>query len=52
MAERVLENIGPGSILLLHDGRLDRRKTVQTLPLLLEGLEQKGYRATTVEDLL
>lgn len=52
MAERVLENIGPGSILLLHDGRLDRSKTVQAFPLLLEGLEQKGYRATTVEDLL
>jgi len=52
MAQRVLENIKPGDIILLHDGRLDRTKTVQALPILLKGLKQKGYRAITVGELL
>lgn len=52
MADRVLKNIAPGDIILLHDGLLDRSKTVQALPLLLDGLEQKGYRTATVGGLL
>lgn len=52
MAQRVLNRIKPGDIILLHDGRLDRSTTVKALPLLLDGLTQKGYRAVTVGDLL
>jgi len=52
MSARVLKNIAPGEIILLHDGLLDRTKTVQALPLLLEGLKDKGYRAVTVGELL
>ncbi|AEF93214.1 polysaccharide deacetylase [Desulfotomaculum nigrificans CO-1-SRB] len=52
MARRVLERVRPGSIILLHDGRLDRSKTVQSLPLLLQGLDEKGYQAVTLTQLL
>lgn len=52
MAERVLKSTRPGEIILLHDGRLDRSKTVEALPILLEGLREKGYRATTVSEVL
>lgn len=52
MAQRVLDQIKPGQIILLHDGRLDRTKTVKALPLLLNGLKQKGYKAVTVGELM
>lgn len=52
MAERVLKKIKPGGIILLHDGLLDRTRTIQALPILLEGLRDKGYRTTTVGRLL
>lgn len=43
MSDRVLNKLKPGYIILLHDGRLDRSKTVQALPLLLRGLQEQGY---------
>jgi len=52
MASRVLKKVKPGSIILLHDGRLDRSKTVKALPLLLEGLKKQGYKVVTVNRLL
>ncbi|HBV99029.1 MAG: hypothetical protein JL50_18725 [Peptococcaceae bacterium BICA1-7] len=52
MAQRVLDQVSPGQIILLHDGRLDRTKTIQALPFLLDGLKEKGYRAVTVGELL
>jgi len=52
MVARVLGRVRPGSIILAHDGRLDRRKTVAALPLLLAGLEAKGYRLVTLRELL
>jgi peptidoglycan/xylan/chitin deacetylase (PgdA/CDA1 family) len=44
--------IDPGNIILLHDGLLDRIKTVLALPILLDGLKGKSRRATNVGDLL
>lgn len=52
MANRVLNKIQPGYIILLHDGRLDRTKTVKALPLLLDGLKEKGYKVISLTDLL
>ncbi|GAB6158849.1 hypothetical protein JCM39194_20490 [Desulfotomaculum varum] len=52
MAQRVLNKVKPGYIILLHDGRLDRSKTVEALPLLLKGLQEKGYRVVTLSQLL
>ncbi|MGI6550780.1 MAG: polysaccharide deacetylase family protein [Syntrophomonadales bacterium] len=52
MAARVVKKCGPGSIILAHDGRTDRSKTVKALPILIESLLQKGYRLVTLEQLL
>lgn len=52
MAARVVKKCGPGSIILAHDGRTDRSKTVQALPLLIESLQKKGYRMVTLHQLL
>lgn len=52
MAERLLNKTRPGDIILLHDGIPDRSKTVQALSLLVDGLKEKGYRATTAGELL
>lgn len=47
--ERVLSNIQPGDIVLLHDVH---RNTVYALPYILEGLKRKGLRCVTVSELL
>ncbi len=52
MSNRVLNKIKPGYIILLHDGRLDRTKTVQALPLLLKGLREQGYKVVPLSELL
>jgi peptidoglycan/xylan/chitin deacetylase (PgdA/CDA1 family) len=52
MAQRVVKKCVPGSIILAHDGRTDRSKTVKALPLLIESLQDKGYRLVTLRQLL
>lgn len=52
MAGRVLHLVMPGDIILLHDGRLDRSETVRALPLLMKGLQARGYRCVTISQLL
>ena len=59
IANRVLSQVRPGDILLLHDsGDLitneggDRNNTVEALPLIIEGLEQQGYRFLTLSQML
>lgn len=46
---RVLEELHPGAIIILHEGN---RRTALALPLLLESLEQRGYQLVTVSELL
>ena len=52
IAGRVLGNVRPGSIILLHDGGGRRAATVRALPMILQGLRQRGYRAVPVRDLV
>lgn len=49
IAEYVLSNIRPGSIVVLHDYRW---QTVLALERILEGLRKKGLRSVTVSELL
>jgi len=60
-AGEVVDAAGPGAILLAHDGgridgpnpqRIDRSRTVQSLPLLLAGLERRRLRTVTLPQLL
>jgi peptidoglycan/xylan/chitin deacetylase (PgdA/CDA1 family) len=53
MAQRVLQRVRPGGIILMHDGAfVSREATVQALPILIEGLQRRGYRCVTVPELL
>ncbi len=50
---RLLQLIRPGTIVLAHDGgSVNRSRTIAALPALLEGLAERGYRFTTVSNLL
>jgi len=54
---RVLSEVKPGSIILLHDGDesrqgSDRSQTVEALPRIIEGLEARGYHFVTVPQML
>ncbi len=56
-ARRLANQMGPGSIVALHDGarqpRSDlREQTVQNLPLLLQELSARGLRLQTLSELL
>jgi peptidoglycan/xylan/chitin deacetylase (PgdA/CDA1 family) len=51
IAHRVLRDVRPGSIVILHDGGRDRWATVQALGPILRGLKQRGYRTVTVSQL-
>lgn len=59
-AERMLEELGPGSIFLFHDGtsgRIDedlelrRRREIPVLEALLDGLVERGYETLTLSEL-
>jgi peptidoglycan/xylan/chitin deacetylase (PgdA/CDA1 family) len=56
MARRVLRKIRPGMIILAHDGEprppADREKTMQALPILVDGLLKRGYRFVTIAELM
>ena len=57
IVERVLRQVEPGAIVLLHDGdglkaQPDKSSTVQALPRILDGLISQGYRLVTVPELL
>jgi len=48
MVQMVLNKVKPGSIVLLHD----RENTLASLPAMVKGLQAKGYRFVTVDELL
>jgi len=60
VAQRVLDDVRPGSIILAHDGghvvdsatRIDRTLTVAALPLVLSGLQRRGLRVVDVPRLV
>jgi peptidoglycan/xylan/chitin deacetylase (PgdA/CDA1 family) len=53
MAQRVLQRVSPGMIILLHDGTTpSRAMDVRAAELIIRGLLQRGYRLTTVPELL
>ncbi len=58
IAGRVVSRARSGSVILLHDsGSLekrfgDRSATVEALPLILEGLAEKGLRPVTISELI
>jgi peptidoglycan/xylan/chitin deacetylase (PgdA/CDA1 family) len=56
IARRVLKRARAGSIILLHDGdsagKRDRGETVAALPIIIEGLNERGLRIAPLSQLL
>ena len=53
IAKRVLAQVRPGSIVILHDGGDSNRwATVQALPLILKALHARGYQVMSISQLL
>jgi len=50
--EHVLDNVRPGSIVLLHVMYESRAESMRALPGIIEGLQGRGYRLVTVSELL
>ncbi len=51
IARNVLDNVRPGDIILMHSCK-DREATVQALPLIIAGLQQKGFEMVDLSKLL
>ncbi|MCD5401266.1 glycosyltransferase [candidate division NPL-UPA2 bacterium] len=58
--KEIISEVGPGEIILLHDGygtnhgdaESNQSLTVEALPLIIEQLQDKGYKFVTVSELL
>ena len=52
LTRRVLEQVRPGSIVLMHVMFESRESSMQALPDIIRGLKAKGYRFLTVTEML
>jgi len=52
IVQRALEGVRGGEILLMHDGGGDRAQTIEAVPLIVQGLRDRGLRIVTVPQLL
>lgn len=52
IAEHVIENARPGSIILLHVMYDSREESRKALPSIINGLKEQGYTFVTVSDLI
>ncbi|MEG4571918.1 polysaccharide deacetylase family protein [Microcoleus sp. N3A4] len=52
IANRVIDNVRSGSIVVMHDGGGDRSKTVAATEMIVKALQSKGYSFKTVSELL
>lgn len=52
IVQRVLSEVHPGSIILMHDGPAAREQTAAALPYILAGLQARGLVPVTIPTLL
>ncbi len=52
IVDRVLAGAHPGAIILLHDGYFHRGETAHALPLIIQGLRDRGFVPVTLPQLL
>ena len=51
IAQHVLENLQPGSIVLMHDGGGNRQETVNALEIILREAKSRGYNSVSLFEL-
>ena len=52
IANRVIEGIRPGAIVVMHDGGGNRSRTVVATEMIIKSLQPQGYQFKTVSELL
>jgi len=52
ITKSVVDQLGRGSVILLHDGGGNRSTTVKALPMIIEALHARGYQIVSVHELL
>jgi peptidoglycan-N-acetylglucosamine deacetylase len=52
ITQSVIDQLGRGNVILLHDGGGDRRNTVAALPMIIHELRARGYQIVSIADLL
>ena len=52
ITQSVMDQLSHGSIILLHDGGGNRANTVKALPMIIQGLRDRGYQIVSVHELL
>jgi peptidoglycan-N-acetylglucosamine deacetylase len=52
VSQSVFRQLGRGNIILLHDGGGNREQTVKAIPLIVNGLRERGYQIVPVSQLI
>jgi chitin deacetylase len=52
IVDHVIEEVRPGSIILLHVMYAGRQETMRAVPAIIDGLRERGYRFVTASELL
>ena len=52
IVQNALQDVGPGSIILMHDGGGNRDQSIEALPQIIDSLQQRGYELVTLSELL
>lgn len=52
IAASIINHATPGGIMNMHDGGLNKGKTVAALPIIIDTLRKKGYQLVTVPEIL
>jgi peptidoglycan-N-acetylglucosamine deacetylase len=52
ITQSVVQQLGRGNVILLHDGGGDRRNTVAALPMIIHELRARGYEIVSIANLL
>ena len=50
ITRRMLRDVRPGSIVLLHDGPGERAQTVKALPAIVRGIRARGLELTLIDE--
>jgi peptidoglycan-N-acetylglucosamine deacetylase len=51
IVSRVMRNVRPGAVVLMHDGGGDRTNTVKALPTIIKKLREQGYTFVNLDEL-
>jgi peptidoglycan/xylan/chitin deacetylase (PgdA/CDA1 family) len=52
IVDNVLDDVRPGSVILLHDGGGERHATVDATRIIIDRLREQGYRFVTVSEIM